>query len=82
MDAIFPKGERQRTTCMKDIEAFVKQVDKAIDQLQDICTGIDNWSHVLTPDEIKEDIEVNALNNLIKSSYTMHRKMEEAMKND
>lgn len=38
---------------MKDIEAFVKQVDKAIDQLQGICTGIDNWSHVLTPDEIK-----------------------------
>ena len=38
---------------MEDVEVFVKQVDKAIDQLQDICTGIDNWSHVLTPDEIK-----------------------------
>ena len=67
---------------MKDIETFVKQVDKAIDQLQDICTGIDNWSHVLTPDEIKEDIEVSVLNNLIKSSYTMHRKMEETHKSE
>lgn len=67
---------------MKDIEAFVKQVDKAIDQLQDICTGIDNWSHVLTPDEIKEDIEVSVLNNLIKSSYIMHRKMEETRKSE
>lgn len=67
---------------MKDIEVFVKQVDKAIDQLQDICTGIDNWSHVLTPDEIKEDIEVSVLNNLIKSSYIMHRKMEETRKNE
>lgn len=67
---------------MKDIEVFIKQVDKAIDQLQDICTGIDNWSHVLTPDEIKEDIEVSVLNNLIKSSYTMHRKMEETRKSE
>lgn len=67
---------------MKDIEAFVKQVDKAIDQLQDICTGIDNWSHVLTPDEIKEDIKANVLNNLIKSSYIMHRKMEETRKSE
>lgn len=67
---------------MKDIEVFIKQVDKAIDQLQDICTGIDNWSHVLTPDEIKEDIEVSVLNNLIKSSYIMHRKMEEIRKSE
>lgn len=67
---------------MKDIEVLIKQVDKAIDQLQDICTGIDNWSHVLTPDEIKEDIEVSVLNNLIKSSYTIHRKMEEIRKSE
>lgn len=62
---------------MKDVEVFVKQVDKAIDQLQGICTGIDNWGDALTLNEIKEDIKANVLNNLIKSSYTMHRKMED-----
>lgn len=67
---------------MKDVEDFVKQVDKAIDQLLGICTGIDNWSDTLTLNEIKDDIEVGVLNNLIKSSYTMHRKMEEIHKSE
>ena len=62
---------------MKDVEVFVKQIDKAIDQLQGICTGIDNWGDTLTLHEIKENIKANVLNNLIKSSYTMHRKMED-----
>ena len=62
---------------MKDVEVFVKQVDKAIDQLQGICTEIDNWGDTLTLNEIKEDIKANVLNNLIKSSYTMHREMED-----
>ena len=67
---------------MEDVEVFVKQVDKAIDQLRGICTGIDNWSDALTLNEIKEDIKANVLNNLIKSSYIMHRKMEETRKNE
>lgn len=62
---------------MKDVEVFVKQVDKAIDQLRGICTDIDNWGDTLTLNEIKDDIEANVLNNLVKSSYTMHRKMED-----
>ena len=67
---------------MEDVEVFVKQVDKAIDQLLGICTGIDNWSDALTLNEIKEDIKANVLNNLIKSSYIMHRKMEEIRKSE
>lgn len=67
---------------MEDVEVFVKQVDKAIGQLRGICTGIDNWSDALTLNEIKEDIKANVLNNLIKSSYIMHRKMEETRKSE
>ncbi len=70
-------GIIRRVICMKDVEAFVKQVDKAIDQLQGICNGIDNWSDILTLNEIKEDIKANVLNNLVESSYTMHRKLED-----
>lgn len=62
---------------MEDVEVFVKQVDKAIDQLQGICNEINNWGDTLTLNDIQEDIEANVLNNLVKSSYTMHRKMED-----